>query len=145
MAAKPPSLRRERPRRRIRGIPAKTESSASEVADPLIVGLLSEAAVLRKWGCTELASAVERMAAEFQNSRHQEAQVALTLEEASQIGGYSASHIGRLVRSGKIPNAGRTGAPRVAYADVPRKSLASASVQRQVDAKQIVRLAIKRS
>jgi len=45
----------------------------------------------------------------------------LTLEEASQISGYSADHLGRLVREGKISNAGRPGAPRIRRAALPRK------------------------
>jgi hypothetical protein len=45
----------------------------------------------------------------------------LTLDEASQISGYSADHLGRLVREGKISNAGRPGAPRIRRAALPRK------------------------
>ena len=44
------------------------------------------------------------------------------LVEAARESGYSADHLGRLVRDGKIPNAGRPGAPRIARRDLPRKA-----------------------
>ena len=37
----------------------------------------------------------------------------LSLTEAAKRAGYSADHIGRLVREGKVPNVGRKNAPRV--------------------------------
>ena len=53
----------------------------------------------------------------------------LTLRDAAHISGFSADHLGRLVREGKIPNVGRAHAPRVRRSDLPRKSprLSSAS------------------
>jgi hypothetical protein len=47
--------------------------------------------------------------------------VALSLGEAAAETGYSADHLGRLVRQGRIPNAGRKNAPRVLRSDLPRK------------------------
>lgn len=43
----------------------------------------------------------------------------LTLSEAARRSGYSPDHIARLVRGGKIPNAGRRGAPRVRAGTLP--------------------------
>ena len=40
---------------------------------------------------------------------------------AARVSGYTADHLGALVKRGKIPNAGRTGAPRIRRQDVPRK------------------------
>lgn len=46
----------------------------------------------------------------------------LTVVEAARRSGYSADHLGRLVRLGSIPNAGRINAPRIRADDLPRKS-----------------------
>ena len=45
----------------------------------------------------------------------------LTLAEASARSGYSVGHLGRLVRRGTIPNAGRIGAPRIRESDLPHR------------------------
>lgn len=45
----------------------------------------------------------------------------LTLTQAERLSGYSRAHLGRLIRDGKIPNAGRPNAPRVRSDDLPRK------------------------
>lgn len=49
----------------------------------------------------------------------------LTLTEASARSGLSEEHLGRLVREGKVPNAGRKGRPRVRAGDLPRRALRS--------------------
>ena len=46
---------------------------------------------------------------------------------AARESGYSADHLGRLVRDGRIPNAGRPGAPRIARSHLPRKTQAPAT------------------
>ena len=46
---------------------------------------------------------------------------ALSLVSAASECGYSADHLGRLVRSGQIPNVGRANAPKVRRRDLPRK------------------------
>jgi hypothetical protein len=43
------------------------------------------------------------------------------MEEAARESGYSAEHLGRLIRTGRIPNAGRRSAPRVRRGDLPAK------------------------
>lgn len=50
-----------------------------------------------------------------------EADTVLTLGEAAARSGYTADHLGRLVRQGRIPNAGRPHAPCVRLADLPRR------------------------
>jgi hypothetical protein len=45
----------------------------------------------------------------------------LSLPEAAARSGYTAEHLGRMVRDGRISNAGRRGAPRIRAADLPRK------------------------
>jgi hypothetical protein len=44
----------------------------------------------------------------------------LTLVEAAGESGLSADHLGRLLRTGTIPNSGRKGAPRIGRSDLPR-------------------------
>jgi hypothetical protein len=58
----------------------------------------------------ELERALELFAAET-----------LTVTEAARESGYTADHIGSLVKRGKIPNAGRTHAPRIRRSDLPAK------------------------
>lgn len=64
--------------------------------------------------CEELLRDVRELLAE-------ESERLLSLSEAAKASGYSADHLGRLVRSGTIPNAGRPNAPRLRYGDLPRK------------------------
>ncbi len=53
----------------------------------------------------------------------------LTLAEAARVSGYSAGYLGSLVKQGKIPNAGRSGAPRVRRAHLPAKNRTAPGVQ----------------
>ena len=46
----------------------------------------------------------------------------LSLTDAAERSGYSREHLGRLVRAGRIPNAGRPNAPKIRVADLPRKA-----------------------
>lgn len=45
----------------------------------------------------------------------------LTLVEAAMESGFTADHLGQLVKRGRIPNAGRDGAPRIRRRDLPVK------------------------
>jgi hypothetical protein len=47
---------------------------------------------------------------------------ALALTDAAKESGYSANHLGRLVRSGEIENIGRSNAPKIRRRDLPRKA-----------------------
>jgi len=46
----------------------------------------------------------------------------LTLIAAAALSGYSADHLGHLIRHGQLRNCGRKNAPRVRRADLPIKS-----------------------
>lgn len=48
----------------------------------------------------------------------------LSLTDAAEECGYSADHLGALVRSGKLANHGRKMAPRVKASELPRKAKA---------------------
>ena len=70
----------------------------------------------------------------------------LNLQEAADLSGYSADHLGRLVRDEAIPNAGHPGAPRIARRDLPvkRKMLAEESLGCETTNVQIVHSIINR-
>ena len=65
---------------------------------------------------------VARLADELTDAIDKDADELLTLDQASEESGYSAEHLGRLVRDSKIPNAGRPHAPRVRRRDLPLKT-----------------------
>ena len=92
--------------------------------DPL-TALLEEwrrrAGTIRQYGGEAPARALEACAAELEAALGRQAQTVLTLKEAARATGYSAGHLGRLVRDGRIPNAGKPGAPRIALGHLPRK------------------------
>jgi hypothetical protein len=46
----------------------------------------------------------------------------LTLRAASERSGYSAEHIGRMIREGTLANMGRKHAPRVLASQLPRRA-----------------------
>lgn len=82
----------------------------------------SKAAELREnFGDEPRARALEWAAVRFEHALRQQADEHLTLSEASKRSGYSAEHIARLLRDGKLPNAGRRGAPRVRAGDLPAR------------------------
>ena len=93
---------------------------------PTIEGLPADwrrqAKSLRRYGGETPAAAIERCAADLEATLVERDETTFSLVEASRESGYSADHLGRLVRDGKIPNAGRPGAPRIALKDLPRKA-----------------------
>ncbi len=80
------------------------------------------AKALRRYGVETPATALERCAAELEDTIAERDETTFSLVEASRESGYSADHLGRLVRDGKIPNSGRPGAPRIARRHLPRKA-----------------------
>ena len=87
----------------------------------------AQAEGLREFGADAQAKAVDRCANRLEEALRQEGDALLTLPEAAGESGYSADHLGRLIRDGKIPNAGRPGAPRIARRDLPTKATQRAS------------------
>ena len=81
-----------------------------------------QAKSLRRYGGETSATAIERCADDLEATLVERDETTFSLVEASRESGYSADHLGRLVRDGKIPNAGRPGAPRIARRDLPRKA-----------------------
>ena len=69
----------------------------------------------------EVANALEDCVAELEAAFAEWELEELTLQDAASESGYSYSQLQRLVADGQIPNAGKSGAPRVRRVDVPRK------------------------
>ena len=108
-----------------------------------------QAKSLRRYGGETPAAAIERCAADLEATLVERDETTFSLVEASRESGYSADHLGRLVRDGKIPNAGRPGAPRIALKDLPRKAQAEPGLvdkprRRQVSNRQIVQSIIEK-
>ena len=112
------------------------------------------AKTLRRYGDQALATALERCADELEGTIQERDDTTYSLTEAARESGYSREHLGRLVRDGKTPNAGRPGAPRIARRDLPRKQpgpdspfaspLAPERGRRQVSGRGIVRSIIEK-
>ena len=81
-----------------------------------------QARTLREYGGETPAVAIESCAAQLEDALRDNDEATLTLTDAASESGYSTDHLGRLVREGKIPNAGRPGAPRIARRHLPRKT-----------------------
>lgn len=76
---------------------------------------------LRAYGAEPQAIVLERAADELDAALRASATEQLDLQAAAAESGYSADHLGRLVRGGGLPNAGRKHAPKIRRADLPRK------------------------
>ena len=111
----------------------------------------TQAKTLRQYGGNTPAVALESCAAQLEAALRQRDEATLTLTDAARETGYSTGHLGRLVRDGKIPNAGRPGAPRIALKHLPRKArgpaksrLAGKAPLREVSTAQIVQSIIEK-
>ena len=94
--------------------------------ETLLANWRRHAKALRRYGGETPATALESCAADLEATLVERDETTFSLVEAATESGYSADHLGRLVRDGKIPNAGRPGAPRIARTDLPRKAHAPA-------------------
>ena len=91
--------------------------------DNLAAQWRTRAAELRRWAAAEgAACALEGAAAELETALNATQLEPLSLVVAARESGFSADHLGRQVRTGRIPNAGRANAPRILRRDLPRKS-----------------------
>ena len=109
-----------------------------------------QAKALRRYGGETPAVAIERCADDLEATLVERNETTYSLVEAARESGYSADHLGRLVRDGRIPNSGRPGAPRIARVDLPRKAapaeppLAETPRRRDVSNAQIVQSIIRK-
>ncbi len=93
---------------------------------------------------TSVALAYEKCADALEKALREGADAPLTLTEASDLSGYSTDHLGRLVREGRIANAGRPGAPRIARGDLPvRAGVVRHPQNLQISRTEVVQSAIR--
>ena len=77
---------------------------------------------MRSLGAVAQATTLEHCADDLEEAWRIWQTEPLTLDEAAEESGYSYSSLEKRVRSGRIPNIGEPGAPRVRRADLPRKA-----------------------
>ena len=65
---------------------------------------------------------METCAEQLEQALREQDDQLLNLQEAAALSGYSADHLGLMVRQGDIPNACRPGAPKIRLKDLPRKA-----------------------
>src|SRR5581483_5942280 len=88
------------------------EMDGGAAVEGLVSRWRERAGALRTWGGSEgAARAGETAAAELEAALRAARDELLTLEAAATESGYSADHLGRLLRAGKLPNACRPHAP----------------------------------
>lgn len=80
-----------------------------------------DAEKLREYRDERMALICEQHAEAVLRAIEQEEDQLLNLQEAAAVSGYDADHLGRLVREGAIPNAGRKFAPAIRRGDLPVK------------------------
>lgn len=90
--------------------------------DRFVARWSAEAETLRRLGAhVDGAKLIETILADLQAVARGADAEALTLSEAAHECGYSAEHLGRLLREGTIPNSGRKNAPRILRRHLPFK------------------------
>jgi hypothetical protein len=82
----------------------------------------SASEVLREYGATEQACAVERCTQDALAAMQQSANEALTPAQAAEASGLTPDAITRLVRQEKLTNVGKKGRPLVLRRELPRKA-----------------------
>lgn len=80
-----------------------------------------EAEILRRRGAAIQADLLEGCAEELLAAASEWDARVLSLDEAAAESGYSLEHLGRLLRQGRLPNAGRKHAPRIRRQDLPSR------------------------
>lgn len=99
---------------------------AGAAALDLARGWRASAEQLRRYGGPGgAATALDRCADELERAIAASDAELLTLGEASTLSGYSRDALRRMVREGKLANAGRRHAPRILRGQLPRKPAAA--------------------
>jgi hypothetical protein len=98
-----------------------SRSGDRRLAEPeeLVTEWRTRAQGFRRHGVESVATTIEVLAAELEATIWSERNELLTLANASRVSGLSVETLGRLIRQGKLPNAGRKFAPRLRRGDLP--------------------------
>jgi hypothetical protein len=110
--------------------------------ETLISEWRTEAELFARRGQVATSVLIRGMAEELEGAASRSAGEELTLGDAALESGYSPDHLGRLIREGKLPNAGRSNAPRVRRSDLPKKTVSAQSKAPHLSREQIVRSVI---
>lgn len=94
---------------------------SAEAVLTLCAGWRERATFLRRYGADASAKTLEEVAGELESLAASDGEQLLTLTDAARLSGYSADHLGRELRAGRLPNAGRRNAPKIRRADLPQK------------------------
>ncbi len=97
-------------------------SGGQRSLDRVVVQWRDDAETLRRRGVAAHATLLESCADELESALQQKHDELLNLTQASRVSGYSREHLGRLLKEGRIPNAGQPGAPKIRRGNVPTKS-----------------------
>lgn len=87
----------------------------------LLLRWREEASLLRRRGQESLAALAESYAEELEVALQTMGTESLELEVAARESGYSTQHLSRLIRRGRLVNAGTDHRPRILRRDLPRK------------------------
>ena len=88
----------------------------------LVLSWREQAARYERDGVTIAARVLDRCAQELESAIANAGQEAVSLNDGARLSGYSADHLSRLIRDGRIPNVGTKRRPRIRVADLPRKA-----------------------
>lgn len=99
-------------------LPDKSKSPIAELPS----AWLEEAVRMERYGASAQARVLKECANDLERAMKAVADRLLSLSEAADASGYSADHLGRLVRQGRIPNVGRRNKPLVREGDLPRRA-----------------------
>ena len=97
-------------------------SGGQRSPDRLISQWRDEAETFRRRGVAVHATLLESCADELESALQRQHDELLNLTEAARASGYSREHLGRLLKEGRIPNAGQPSAPKIRRRDLPIKS-----------------------
>jgi len=112
------------------------------MSHPLAEKWRQEAEQNERRGLKDLANFARSFADELEAYEEDWTNQLLTLDEAAAESGYHKDHLSLLISQGKIPNAGKKGAPRIRRRDLPRKPRSAPPSHASTTGPQLVQAAL---